>query len=110
MIDKWFVNLSNVNIPTYVFNLLQLGNKFNLLVDVNKKPTVHEFIKDIESNIKRLDRELNMKNTIPQFHKFLHSKTHENIWNNRILDMTKKLHYFATKILISFSSAQIKEM
>jgi len=48
--NNWFINLTNVTIPTQVSNLLQLGGYFCLPVDNYKKITIHEFIKDIDHN------------------------------------------------------------
>jgi len=44
-----FINLSDTDIPTTVSNLLQLGGNFCLPLGINKKNTVHEYIKDIET-------------------------------------------------------------
>lgn len=72
--NKWFINLTDMTIPTYVSNLLQLGNKFSLPIVNNKKLAIHEFIKDLEGNSKRS----NIKNLttirniiVPQFSRFL---------------------------------------
>jgi len=46
--EKWFINLTNIAIPTQVSNLLQLGNQFCLPPDINKNGVIHEFIKHIE--------------------------------------------------------------
>jgi len=76
--DNWFVNLSQAYIPTEVIKVVQLGNKFSLPASFNKKLTVHELIKDVESNIKsfHLDNKIKIRNTIiPQLHKFLHLKS-----------------------------------
>lgn len=47
---KWFVNLTNIDIPSKVYSLLQLGDNFILPIDLNKKTTIYQFIKDIEGN------------------------------------------------------------
>jgi len=43
--NRWFINLTKHNIPEPIA-LLQLGQKFNLPMNLNKKVAVHEFIKD----------------------------------------------------------------
>jgi len=48
--NKWFINLSDINIPHEVSILLQLGERFCLPMHLDKKYAIHEFIKDIESN------------------------------------------------------------
>jgi len=50
IIDKWFVNYSGMEIPIEVSKLLQMGGKFCLPVNDDKKSTIFEFIKDLESN------------------------------------------------------------
>jgi len=49
---KWFINLSDKVIPHEVSMLLQFGDRFCLPNSINKKTAIHEFIKDIESNMK----------------------------------------------------------
>lgn len=50
---KWFINLSQVHIPTEVQSLIQLGEGFCLPVD-NAERSCMEFVKHIEDNIMRL--------------------------------------------------------
>jgi len=47
--EKWFINLTNTDIPSTVINLLQMGGNFCLSSDTNKMGMVHEFIKDLET-------------------------------------------------------------
>jgi len=49
-IDKWFVNYSGMEIPIEVSKLLQMGGKFCLPVNDDKKSAIFEFIKDLEGN------------------------------------------------------------
>lgn len=58
---KWFLNISNQPIPSKVSNLLQLGDRFSLQLSSNRSTMVHEFIKDIECNIRRLDNDTKFK-------------------------------------------------
>ncbi|XP_018364041.1 PREDICTED: uncharacterized protein LOC108761811 [Trachymyrmex cornetzi] len=51
--EKWFYNLSSVDIPTNIQYLLQLGENFALPIS-GGKPLVMEFIKSIENNIKKM--------------------------------------------------------
>jgi len=75
--NKWFLNLSNSVIPSKVFILLQLGESLSLPLyhdKNNKKTAIHEFIKDVESDLtlKKSDKQTLIKNmTIPQLYKFL---------------------------------------
>jgi len=81
MNNKWFINLSNSYIPTQVTNLVQLGDRFSLPLNHNKKLAVHEIIKDVESNIKsfHIENQIRIRNIIiSQFHKLLHLKTPKN--------------------------------
>lgn len=80
--NKWFINLTNIDIPPDVSSLLQLGQNFSLSTTLNKNTAIHEMIKDIECiKSRNLSRFLpKVRNTaIPQFHKFLHNKNQKNI-------------------------------
>ncbi|XP_018361330.1 PREDICTED: uncharacterized protein LOC108760048, partial [Trachymyrmex cornetzi] len=87
---KWFINLTDVNIPTEVSNLLQFGNNFNLPDSNNKVKQIREFIKDIESSTNKNSNNLalitQIRNiAIPEFHQFLHN-------NNNINNADKKIN------------------
>ncbi|XP_011865403.1 PREDICTED: uncharacterized protein LOC105560690, partial [Vollenhovia emeryi] len=72
------------SIPNKVSNLLQLGGNFSLPNVFNKKNSIHEFIKDLESDTRRqlLNNRITLRNTIlPQFH---------NLINNNQLQKTEK--------------------
>jgi len=76
--DKWFLNLSGSTIPHEVSTLLQLGERFCLPTHLNKRLAVHEFIKDIESNLvfHNSKKQVLIRNiAIPQFHKFIKNTT-----------------------------------
>jgi len=79
---KWFMNLTNVTIPTEVSNLLQLGGNFSLPVDKStKKNIIHEFIKDIKNHnryITEIEKSKIRNTTIPFFHRLIHKKVSEN--------------------------------
>jgi len=80
---KWFINLSNDNIPLEVSNLLQLGEGFSIPSFKNKKQSVIEFIKDFESIGFRgnNNQKLNIRNTVvAQLEKFMNDKQQDN-WN-----------------------------
>lgn len=51
--DKWFVNLSNSNIPIDVQRLLQLGEGFSLPA-TNAQTTTINFIKYVENSISKI--------------------------------------------------------
>jgi len=90
--NKWFKNLSNSHIPAQVTNLVQLGERFSLPTNQNKKLAVHETIKDLESNIKssNIENQIRIRNTIiPQLHKILHLKTSKNLVDEKLFPMTK---------------------
>jgi len=75
---KWFLNLSNSTIPTEVSTLLQMGDRFSIPIyqDKNKKTAIHEFIKDVESDLalKKSEKQTFIRNmAIPQLYKFLKS-------------------------------------
>lgn len=55
--DKWFVNLSSVQIPENVISFLQLGSIFSLAPSIPKKTDIFEIIQYIENNIKHLSDE-----------------------------------------------------
>jgi len=52
--NKWFVNLSNINIPHDVQYLLQLDENFSMPTN-KKNNVVIEFIKSIECNTNKFD-------------------------------------------------------
>jgi len=87
---RWFANLSNTHIPSQVSNLLQLGEKFSLPAQYNKKQGIHEVIKDVENNIKSLhiENQTKIRNIItPQFHRFLHRDPLKNITNEKLISL-----------------------
>jgi len=95
--SKWFVNLSNTTIPQEVSTLLQFGEKFTLPMPSNKKFVIHEFIKDIESNMAthKVSNQFLVRNTsIPQFHKFLKNTPPKNIINENLLHMLHTTQQF----------------
>jgi len=55
--NKWFINLSTINIPDQVQSLLQLGEKFCLPPQRNRQGLVFNFIKNIEHNITKFNSE-----------------------------------------------------
>lgn len=72
--NKWFVNLSSVQIPPEVQGLLQLGYNFCLPV-MNKKHVTMEFIKYVENNIRKLPtkfRTIFRDRATPLIKKFTH--------------------------------------
>lgn len=53
--DKWFVNLSSVDVPEEVRFLLQLGDRFNIpYTHYNKDQLIIDHLKCIESNIEKI--------------------------------------------------------
>jgi len=87
---KWFINLSDKVIPREVSMLLQFGDRFCLPNSINKKTAIHEFIKDIESNMKyhNSDKLTAIRNiAIPQFYKYLKSSHIQNRLDNKIINM-----------------------
>jgi len=87
---KWFINLSDKVIPKEVSLLLQFGDRFCLPNSINKKTAIHEFIKDIESNVKyhNYDKLTAIRNiAIPQFYKYLKSSPKQNGLDNKIINM-----------------------
>ncbi|XP_032685326.1 uncharacterized protein LOC116850787, partial [Odontomachus brunneus] len=51
--QKWFLNLSSIDIPTNIQGLLQLGNGFSV-PPTNEKSTLIECIKHLENNMRSL--------------------------------------------------------
>jgi len=89
--NKWFINLSDTEVPLEVSKLLQLGNNFSLPTHLNKKTAIHEFIKDIESNKKyNIKQLLTIRNkVIPHLHSFLDKKTKKNITEKTLISAHK---------------------
>jgi len=78
---KWFLNLTNKMIPPKVTSLLQFGKRFCMPIHLNKKLAIHEFIKDVESNmlVRNSNKQTMIRNiTIPHFYKFLKSSPTNN--------------------------------
>jgi len=87
---KWFMNLSNTEIPPQVSHLLQHGERFSLPISSNKKTIIHEFIKDIEGNTNRINvhNQTKIRNiATTQLNKFLHRKPQKHNIDNNILLM-----------------------
>jgi len=86
--NEWFCNLSNIEIPTDVQLLLQLGHRFNLPVTLaDKERTVVEFIKNIEKNISKLNDDIchSIRNdSLPILNKFNNFNPRSNRYNNLI--------------------------
>jgi len=89
--NKWFVNLSNINIPHDVQCLLQLGENFSM--PTNKKDNVViEFIKSIECNTKfDIDTQLNIRNRAIPLIGFLPTLL-SNIYSNPRLSSLNRIY------------------
>jgi len=59
--NKWFINLSNCNIPYEVQCLLQLGQNFSLPA-LNMNNNIIQLTKNIENNIIKLDPDTQKEN------------------------------------------------
>jgi len=102
--NKWFINLSNTTIPQEISSLLQFGDRFCLPMLSNKKYAIHEFIKDIESNMTahKINNRFLIRNTvIPQFHKFLKNNPSKNIINENLLHMQHIAQLFCRNIIFT---------
>jgi len=89
---KWFLNLSNTTIPSEVTILLQHGERFSLPTYQNKKQAIHEYIKDMKSNLalKNSSIQAMIRNiAIPQFHNFLKNSYSLNSTDSRLLRLFK---------------------
>lgn len=83
VLDKWFINLSSHNIPENVISLLQLDENFSL--PISKKSNLYEIIKDVENNLKFLDKktaESIRSHFISKLSDFLFSTTDKQILRN----------------------------
>jgi len=92
---KWFLNLTNKMIPPEVTRLLQFGEKFCMPIYFNKKLAIHEFIKDVESNmsVRNSNKQTMIRSiTIPHFYKFLKSSP-----TNNYIDLKLDRMHNATK-------------
>jgi len=97
--EKWFMNLLNSVISREVFTLLQLGERFSLPIDhdKNKKLAIHEFIKDIESDLvlKKFKKQTFVRNmAIPQLYKFLKRTPSVNPLVSRLSHLHKVTEQF----------------
>jgi hypothetical protein len=95
--NKWFLNLTQQSIPESVSNLVQLGEEFCLPISQNKKEVVHEFIKDVESNIiqKKIKKDTNIRNiVIPRLYKYLDSYTSKDSIDAKLISMSRSTSQF----------------
>jgi len=86
--DKWFLNLSGSTIPHEVSTLLQLGERFCLPTYLNKKLAIHEFVKDIESNLvfHNSKKQVLIRNiAIPQFHTFIKNTPPKHLFDLKLI-------------------------
>ena len=94
--NKWFKNLTDIQIPNYVVDTLSLGEKFNFKIDLNYKD-FFEILKSVAVFYnKNLDYDMINKikrRSLCIVNKNIHNKQHINI-NDRIisykLEKTKK--------------------
>jgi len=95
--NKWFLNLSNSVIPKEVSTLLQFGERFSLPTHLNKKRAIHEFIKDIESNmaLHKSNKQILIRNiAIPQLHKYIKSTPSVNPSDYRLIHLLNVTKHF----------------
>ena len=59
--DPWIVNCTDVQIPENVNDVLRLGNNFSSSFLTQKKDMVFEILKDIESNMEKINKEKDRK-------------------------------------------------
>jgi len=97
--EKWFVNLSSVDIPNTVRDLLFLGEKFNLPPQRQKNRMALETIKDVENNIRHLNQELKSKIrllTASSLERFVSKKPPLNISERELADGVNCTRKFIT--------------
>jgi len=95
--DKWFINLSNHNIPSDVTKLLQLGEGFSFPFFKNKKESVIEYIKDFEGMGFRGNnsQKLKIRNTVvTQLHKFMNNEQQMDEVQRELMRLLKKTKSF----------------
>ena len=106
--DPWLVNLSNIEIPKNVHDLLKLGDTFSNPFIANKKTQALEIIKDIERNIPKVPdefkEEFRLKVTNQTKHLLSKQFKVSNL-DKQIYDMYKKTSSFlkANPNIIPFS-------
>jgi len=96
--NKWFVNLSNTNIPHDVQCLLQLGENFSMPTN-RKENVVIEFIKSIECNTNKfnIDTQLNIRNRAIPLISSLPYLLSNNQLNPRISSLDRTVRTFIKK-------------
>jgi len=92
--NRWFINLTKKNIPEPTIKLLQLGDKFNLFMSLNKKFAIHEFIKDLEGKffiINESNNIVKIRNpVIPQIQWYLDRPLKDNKIDKDLISTTQK--------------------
>jgi len=91
------VNLSSTNIPEEVQCLLQLGNNFNLPPKNKSQRLVFDLVKNIESNLFKLDpvKAADIRNSAVQFlEKFLSSSPSLSEIERSLLNMARLARVF----------------
>jgi len=94
--DKWFINLSHVEIPYNVQRLLQLGQNFSIL-STNTKNNIIQLIKNIENNVINLqqDTQNEIRNrSIPVIHNLTSQSLYKDHINIQIIDLMKIANKF----------------
>jgi len=94
--NKWFVNLSQSQIPYNVQSLLQLGQNFSL-PPTNNKHNIIQLVKNIENNIINLHLDIQTKvrnRSIPFIHNLLSRSSNVNPTDTKLLDRLKITNKF----------------
>jgi len=96
--NSWFINLTKYNIPEPTIALLQLGEKFSLPMNLNKKVAVHEFIKDVEGKLftsKNNNNNTKIRNlAIPQIQRYLDKPLKDNKMDKVLISMFRTTSAF----------------
>jgi len=97
MEEEWFVNLSSITFPREVQSLLQLGEKFSLPYHCHSRKHIIDFIKHLESNLKRMHPDISTEIRSRVFHfinKYLSSPPSLSSIEHRLIHMASLAHTF----------------
>lgn len=110
--EGWFINLTNTIIPKEISGLLQLGESFSLPDSFDRKNSIMEFIKDIETytKIHKFECQLRIRNmVIPELHNILRGKRSNDPIQEKLWSMMKSTISFRHKHLDIFFTKADKE-
>ena len=109
--DPWIVNCTDAPIPDNVNDVLRLGNNFSSSFFTKKKDMVFEIIKDIESNMEKINKEKEREELrhklLNTTSNFLNSSKKISAIDKSIAKNLKEIKLFLQKKTVNYSSLNL---